>query len=123
MKNEQVSAVRAFNRFFLTQTGVLSEKVLYTSLSLTEARIVFELAHQDNLTAKDLCSGLRIDAGYLSRILKKLERQGLIIRARSQEDGRQRLLNLTAEGQKVFATIDKRASGEISQMLNRLSEG
>lgn len=123
VKIEQISAVRAFNRFFLTQTGVLSEKVLHSALSLTEARIVFELAHQENLTATDLCSVLRLDAGYLSRLLNKLERQGLIIKTRSSEDGRQRLLNLTAEGQDAFAIIDRRASAEISEMLSGLSEG
>jgi DNA-binding MarR family transcriptional regulator/N-acetylglutamate synthase-like GNAT family acetyltransferase len=120
---EQISAVRAFNRFLLTQTGVLSEGVLHTALSLSEARVVFELAHQDNPTATDLCSVLRLDAGYLSRILNKLERQGLIIRTRSLKDGRQRLLKLTAEGHEAFAIIDSQAGYEISEMLSRLSEG
>ena len=119
---EQISAVRAFNRFFLTQTGVLSEGALHTTLSLTEARIIFELAHQDNSTATYLCRVLRLDAGYLSRTLNKLERQSLIVKTRSSEDGRQRLLNLTAEGQEAFAIIDNRAGREISEMLSGLSK-
>ena len=120
---EHISAVRHFNRFFTRQIGALREGLLHSSYSLTEARIIFELANRSNLTASDLCHELGLDAGYLSRILNKFEQQNLIEKTRSNDDGRQRLINLTAEGQKAFSLLDNRSSDEVSEMLSELSEG
>lgn len=119
---DRVGAVRHFNRFFTRQIGVLREGLLHSPYSLTEARILFELAHQDNLTASDLCRELGLDAGYLSRILARLEQQELIDRVRSENDGRQRLLRLTPAGENAFALLDQRSYDEVSEMLNDLSE-
>ena len=119
---DRVGAVRHFNRFFTRQIGVLREGLLHSPYSLTEARILFELAHRDNLTASDLCRELGLDAGYLSRILARLEQQGLIDRVRSENDGRQRLLRLTPTGENAFALLDQRSHDEVSEMLNDLSE-
>jgi len=119
---DRVGAVRHFNRFFTRQIGVLREGLLHSPYSLTEARILFELAHRDNLTASDLCRELGLDAGYLSRILARLEQQGLIDRVRSENDGRQRLLRLTPAGENAFALLDQRSHDEVSEMLNDLSE-
>lgn len=119
---DRVGAVRHFNRFFTRQIGVLREGLLHSPYSLTEARIMFELAHRDNLTASDLCRELGLDAGYLSRILARLEQQGLIDRVRSENDGRQRLLRLTPAGENAFALLDQRSHDEVSEMLNDLSE-
>lgn len=119
---EHISAVRRFNRFFTRQIGVLREGLLHSPYSLTEARIVFELANRSNLTASDLCKELGLDAGYLSRILNKLERQNLVEKTRSDDDGRQRLLSLTSEGQNAFALLDNRSSDEVSEMLGELNE-
>ncbi len=74
----QVSSIRAFNRFFTRQIGLLRESLLHSSFSLTECRILFELSNKDSLTASDLCNELGLDAGYLSRILSKLTSQNLI---------------------------------------------
>jgi DNA-binding MarR family transcriptional regulator/N-acetylglutamate synthase-like GNAT family acetyltransferase len=120
---EQTSAVRQFNRFFTRQIGVLREGLLHSPYSLTEARIIFELAHHNDLTASDLGNELGLDAGYLSRILTKFEQQNLIKKTRSDGDGRQRLINLTSAGQKAFSLLDNRSSEEVSEMLNELSEG
>jgi len=95
----------------------------HSKYSLTEARIVFELAHRTNLTASDLCRELDLDAGYLSRILNKLEQQNLIEKNRSDEDGRQRLIKLTHEGQKAFELLDQRSNDEVSEILSKLSSG
>ncbi|MBN1873360.1 MAG: MarR family transcriptional regulator [Anaerolineae bacterium] len=119
---EHISAVRRFNRFFTRQIGVLREGLLHSPYSLTEARIIFELANQGNLTASDLCHELGLDAGYLSRILNKLEQQNLIEKTRSEDDGRQRLLNLTSEGHNAFLLLDNRSNDEVSEMLNGLSD-
>ena len=119
---EHISAVRYFNRFFTRQIGVLRGGLLHSPYSLSEARIVFELANRSNLTASDLCNELGLDAGYLSRILNKLEQQNLIEKTRSDNDGRQRLISLTAEGQNAFALLDSRSNDEISEMLSELNE-
>ncbi len=120
---ERISAVRHFNRFFTRQIGVLREGLLHTPYSLTEARILFELAQRHELTASDLCRELGLDAGYLSRILARLEQQGLLEKVRSEADGRQRLLRLTAQGKNAFTLLDQRSRDEVAEMLNELSEG
>ncbi len=119
---EHIDAVRRFNRFFTRQIGVLREGLLHSPYSLTEARIIFELANRSNLTASDLGNELGLDAGYLSRILNKLEQQNLIEKTPSDDDRRQRLINLTTEGQNAFSLLDNRSRDEISEMLNELTE-
>ncbi len=118
----RISAVRHFNRFYTRQIGVLREGLLHSPYPLTEARIIFELAQRQNLTASDLGRELGLDTGYLSRILARLEQQGLLEKTRSETDGRQRLLHLTAEGEKAFALLDQRSRDEIGEMLTELSE-
>ncbi len=119
---ERIGAVRHFNRFFTRQIGVLREGLLHSPYSLTEARILFELAHREGLIASDLCRELGLDAGYLSRILVGLEQQWLIEKVRSESDGRQRLLRLTSEGEKAAALLDQRSRDEVAEMLNDHSE-
>lgn len=119
---DEINTVRQFNRFFTRQIGVLREGLLHSPYSLTEARLIFELAHHPNLTASNLGNELGLDAGYLSRILTKLEQQNLIEKTRSDDDGRQRLINLTAAGQAAFALLDSRSNDEVAEMLGELSE-
>ena len=119
---ERVNTVRHFNRFFTRQIGVLREGLLHSPYSLTESRILFELAHRDHVTASDIGRELGLDAGYLSRILTRLEQQGLVEKVRSDSDGRQRLLRLTKEGQDAAHLLDSRSRDEVSEMLNDLSE-
>lgn len=119
---DEINTVRQFNRFFTRQIGVLREGLLHSSYSLTEARLIFELAHCPNATASDLGQALGLDAGYLSRLLTKLEQQNLIERTRSDDDGRQRWINLTEPGQAVFALLDSRSSDEVAEMLAELSD-
>jgi DNA-binding MarR family transcriptional regulator/GNAT superfamily N-acetyltransferase len=118
---DRISAVRRFNRFFTRQIGVLREGLLHSPYSLTEARIIYELAHRDVVTAADLGRELGLDAGYLSRIVSRLEQQGLLDRLPSESDGRQRLLRLTPAGEQAFALLDKRARDEVGEMLHNLS--
>lgn len=123
MKIEKaVSDVRSFNRFITRQIGVLNEGLLQSPYSLTEARLIFELANSKNLTATDLGTKLGIDAGYLSRILAKFEEKGLVKKARSEKDGRHRFLQLTEKGKEVFAMLDDRSRGEVTAMLENFSE-
>jgi DNA-binding MarR family transcriptional regulator/N-acetylglutamate synthase-like GNAT family acetyltransferase len=113
-----VEAVRRFNRFYTTQIGVLRES--YSSpYSLTEVRVLYELAHRQVASAKDIRRELGIDAGYLSRILGKFQRKHLISRSGSQSDGRQQLVSLTAKGRSVFAEMNSKTSAEIGSLLRK----
>src|SRR5579859_5290821 len=108
ISEERIGAVRQFNRFFTRQIGVLREGLLHSPYTLTEARILFELGNRDAVTASALCKELGLDSGYLSRILARLEQQGLLEKVRHDNDGRQRLLQLTGEGKSAFMLLDQR---------------
>src|ERR1700736_5417990 len=113
---ERIASVRQFNRFFTRQIGVLREGLLHSPYSLTESRILYELAQRQNLTSSDLYRELGLDAGYLSRLVAGLEQQGLLEKVRSERDGRQRLLVLTEEGEKAAELLDKRSHDEIAEL-------
>jgi DNA-binding MarR family transcriptional regulator/N-acetylglutamate synthase-like GNAT family acetyltransferase len=119
---ERVAAVRRFNRFYTRRIGVLLEGLLHSPYTLTEARLIFELAQRDGVTASALGQDLGLDAGYMSRLLRGLQHQGLIRRARSAADGRQFHLHLTAAGRDAFAMLDARSHDEFEAMLAELSE-
>jgi DNA-binding MarR family transcriptional regulator len=119
----RIDAVRRFNRFFTRHIGVLREGLLHSPYSLTEARILFEITHREDLIASDLSRELGLDPGYLSRSLARLEQQGLIDKVRSETDARRRLLSLTLEGEDVFSLLDRRSREEVAEMLGELSEG
>ncbi len=119
---DRIAAVRHFNRFYTRQIGVLRDRFLHSPYSLTEVRILYELANRENPTATELGRDLGLDAGYLSRALARFEEQGLIERTRSEEDGRQRLLRLTRDGKKTFSVVNKRSDDEVAEILNNLAE-
>ena len=118
--NDHVQAIRRFNRFYTRQIGVLQEHLLKSPFSLTEVRVLYELAHRDGLTAGDLCSELALDRGYVSRMLQAFEAKGLIKTTTSSEDRRRVLLTLTSKGRKVFAPLERRSSDEVVAMLDRI---
>jgi DNA-binding MarR family transcriptional regulator/GNAT superfamily N-acetyltransferase len=117
----RVEAVRRFNRFYTKQIGLLRAGILGSGYSLTEARVLFELAHRGEVTATELSGVLGIDPGYLSRILRKFQNQGFIEKSHSEGDRRQRLLRLADAGRDVFAMLNSRARNDVESMLNRLS--
>ncbi|HEX6979891.1 MAG TPA: helix-turn-helix domain-containing GNAT family N-acetyltransferase [Alphaproteobacteria bacterium] len=120
--DQRVAAVRRFNRFYTQKIGVLNEGLLNSPFSLTEARVLYELAHRERPTASELVRDLGLDAGYVSRILRGFEKRGLIERTRSKTDGRQSHLALTRKGQDAFAPLNVRSRNEIGAMLGRLSQ-
>jgi DNA-binding MarR family transcriptional regulator/GNAT superfamily N-acetyltransferase len=112
-----VAAVRAFNRFYTNLIGLLRGKYLETPYSLTEARILFELAQRDASEVTDLRRTVDIDAGYLSRILGRFDSDGLITRERSAADGRRQVIRLTDNGRSVVAGLDARSAAQTRDML------
>ncbi|KRB31815.1 MULTISPECIES: helix-turn-helix domain-containing GNAT family N-acetyltransferase [Mesorhizobium] len=115
-----IDAVRAFNRFYTRQIGLLDEGLLKSAFSLTEARVLYELAHRDGLTATDLGRDLGLDAGYVSRLLKKFERLHLISRSTVVSDARQSSIALTAAGRNAFAPLNKDSHDQVAALLDRL---
>lgn len=117
---DPVSAVRRFNRFYTRQIGVLNEHLLDSPFSLSEMRVLYELAHRSSPTATDLCNDLGLDPGYLSRMLRGFERRGLIKRTPSKDDARQSFLSLTPHGQKIFVPFERRSQEQVAAMLAKL---
>ncbi len=117
----RVEAVRRFNRFYTRRIGVLEEGLLKSPFSLTEARVIYELAHHERTTATHLGEELGLDAGYLSRILRGFQKRGLIEKKPSETDGRQSILSLTEPGQEAFAKLNAASRSEVAAMLNELS--
>lgn len=119
---ERVAAVRAFTRFYTAMFEVLEEGLLHTPYSVTEARVIFELAQRDATDVAELRRDLRVDAGYMSRIAGRFEADGLITRERSHVDARRQVLQLTDQGRAVFATLDRRSAEQVAALLVDMPE-
>ena len=115
-----VAAVRAFNRFYTRLIGVLDEGIADGPFTLTEARVLFELAVEGEVATADLRARLGLDAGYLSRILSRFEVDGLVVRRKSPDDGRRLLLAITEAGRAAQADSDRRASDQVARLLGEL---
>ena len=118
-----VAAVREFNRFYTGVLGLLREGLLDTPYSLTEARIIFELARQDEAEVAEMRRWLDLDAGYLSRILARFEADGLVRRSRSPGDGRRQVIALTQTGRAVFGRLDALSNDQIRGLLAPITAG
>jgi DNA-binding MarR family transcriptional regulator/N-acetylglutamate synthase-like GNAT family acetyltransferase len=119
---ERVTAVRAFNRFYTGRIGVLGDAYLGSPFSLTEVRVLYELAHRQSPTASELRKELRLDRGYLSRILQGFRRRGFVSTSATPDDRRVRTLRLTPRGRAAFAPLDTRARREIGALLRGVPE-
>ncbi len=120
-----VQAVRAFNRFYTSVIGVLHEGLLRTPYTLTEARVVFELAQRgpgEHSEVSELRRALDLDAGYLSRLLARFEADGLVARRPAAGDARKQVVRLTDQGRQVFAMLDARSAEEIRALLQDLPD-
>jgi DNA-binding MarR family transcriptional regulator/GNAT superfamily N-acetyltransferase len=113
----QVAAVRAFNRFYTNVIGLVRGKYLDSPYSLTEARLLFEMARRDVTAVADLRRTLDIDAGYLSRVLTRFEADGIVTRQRSADDARRQDVALTGAGLAAAAELDARSNSEVGELL------
>src|SRR2546423_5002262 len=123
---ERIETVRRFNRFYTRRIGVLHEGLAHTPFNLTESRLLWELAHVpggQGLTGSELAGRLDIDAGYLSRLLRSFRERGLVKATRSEDDGRQQMLRLTAAGRRAFAPLNTRSQQDVAALLARLDDG
>jgi DNA-binding MarR family transcriptional regulator/GNAT superfamily N-acetyltransferase len=118
----RIAAIRRFSRLYTSAIGVLRERLHDSRFSLTEARVLYELAHRQDLTATDIGRELGLDSGYLSRILHRFSHDGLLHRDRSPQDGRQTRLTLTEAGHAAVAPLEAASALEIGTLLTRLPD-
>ena len=119
----QISAVRAFNRFYTRKLGVLDQQLLKSPFSLSEARVLYELAQRGDAAAKQIGIELGLDPGYLSRIIQKFDEDELITRKALASDRRQYQLGLTAKGRQAFARLERSSQDDVASMLAALPPG
>lgn len=116
----RIAAIRQFNRFYTRRIGVLERHLLESPFTLTEARVLFELAHRDGILAKDIGTELGLDPGYLSRIVQSFMKKGLVTRKPEPSDRRQFKLALTAKGRQAFDRLDRTSHQEVGKMIAEL---
>ncbi|HET8996357.1 MAG TPA: MarR family transcriptional regulator, partial [Acetobacteraceae bacterium] len=120
--DQRIAAVRRFSRTYTTAIGVLHDGLHASIFSLTEARVLFEIANRPGLTARALVRDLGLDPGYLSRILRHFTQRGLVLRRVVTTDRRQQEVILTEAGRAAFAPLDAASRREIGAMLAAMSE-
>src|ERR1700754_4569725 len=121
--DDQIAAVRAFNRFYTSRLGVLDQHLLKSPFSLSEARVLYDLAHREDPAAKEIGIELGLDPGYLSRIVQKFDDGGVITRKPLPSDRRQYRLGLTAKGRQAFAKLERSSDDDIGAMLAAMPRG
>lgn len=121
-REDEVAAIRSFNRFYTRKIGVIEPRLLDSPWSLQEARLIYEIAQRGTCTATDLVRELGLDAGYVSRTLQGLQRRQIVSRRPSKDDGRVSEIALTAKGKAAFAELDKRSRGDAAALLGKLED-
>ena len=121
MNEKYILEIRAFNRFYTDIIGILDKYILNSKYSLPEVRILYELYHHKSLTSTEIIASLHMDKGYMSRLLKHLEKKKLISKRRSREDGRTVYLELTSLGRKEFQILNQASNFQIHSMVKNLT--
>ncbi len=121
MAEQLVQEIRSFNRFYTGIIGLLDRHLLNTRFSLPEARVLYELFHGEPCTASNIMENMEIDKSYLSRILLKFTKQKLLLRVRSEADGRSVLLSLSATGRQEFRKLNEATNRQLKELLKLLS--
>jgi len=118
---EFIERIRSFNRFYTDLIGLLDQHFLDSPFMLTEGRVLYEINHIEDCSAKKIRANIAIDEGYLSRIIDRFSRRGLIRKTASPEDGRLYIIVPTEKGQKEFSKLNKNSNALISQLIAKLS--
>ena len=121
MENKIVEEIRSFNRFYTGLLGLLDNYLQQSAYTLPEARILFELYHNDDLTASNLIEILHIDKGYLSRLLRKFEKKKLIVRKRTNADNRVVVIALTPHGKTEFMALNRASHSQVTNSIKHLT--
>jgi len=120
---DPVTDIRSFNRYYTKVIGLLDAGLADTPYSLSEARVLFELARAERTEVPELRAELGLDAGYLSRLLSRFESGGLVDRLRSADDARRQVIRLTPDGRATFELLDRRSTEEATALISRLDPG
>lgn len=123
MSQRTIREIRAFNRFYTDLLGLLNKHLLDSSYSLSEVRVMYEIQLHREAQASHIMEAMDIDKSYLSRILKRLEKDGLIMRKASKQDGRAIVLSFTAKGEVLFRELTKAAEEQIGGLIAGLDSG
>jgi DNA-binding MarR family transcriptional regulator len=116
-----IEKIRSFNRYYTNMIGLLDQHFLDTPYSLTEGRVLYEISHIENCSAKKIRANILIDEGYLSRIIENFMKKGLVTKTPSPEDRRSHLIALTEKGKTEFSRLNDNSNKMISQMIVKLS--
>ena len=118
---ESIAKIRSFNRFYTNLIGLLEQRFLNTPYSLTESRVLYEISHMEECTAKKIRENIVIDEGYLSRIIDKFIQQGLVKKSPAPQDRRLHIIMLTEKGRREFQKLNENSNQSISQLIEKLS--
>lgn len=117
-----LTEMRRFNRFYTNILGVLDKHILGTGYSFAEARVIIEIGIQGESIANNLVDTLTIDRSYMSRIVSKLTREGLLMKVDSAADSRVSLIRLTEKGQELYGELNERSDQQIVKLMQGLDE-
>lgn len=121
-KQNPIEEIRSFNRFYTSIIGVLDKHIVESRYSLSEARILFEINHSGPCTAREIKNTIKMDEGYLSRIIEKFVNRGIIKRSKSKEDARVYILSLTSKGHQIFASLNSASENEIKKLISTITK-
>lgn len=122
-KIDAITEIRGFNRFYTNILGLLDQQILESGYSLTEARILFEISKTEVCMANQLCSVLDIDRSYMSRIIRKFEKEGIVTREVDDADNRNMKIQLTKKGMELFHELNNRSNKQIEELLSKMEMG
>ena len=122
VNNNVIEDIRHFNRFYTNILGVLDKTVLDTGYSLTEARVIIEIGMIEQCIASNLADILEIDRSYLSRIIAKHSKDGLLVKEDSSLDNRTNLISLTSKGIELYRQMNEKSDEQIVKLLQGLTQ-
>lgn len=122
-KIDAISQIRSFNRFYTNVLGLLDQHILDSGYSLTEVRVLLEISKINHCTANALVNKLKIDRSYMSRIIKRLDKDELITKVQSEQDNRVNFIALTKKGSGTITLLNKKSDEQIGSLIQHLNQG